>query len=160
MTKAVNSSDHTSPSSRRSWISWTLFFVTGIAVVAMIVLMLRPQAISADAAITVHSYNGGQLEWNIVDYPATVLASNTFQLKMSDASGNPLQGAQLDIKLEMISMVCGDFDFSLTETAPGLYSGEGVPLMPGLWKASLTIDGDRDAIVTRTLKAVYLSLPF
>ncbi|RJX40684.1 hypothetical protein D3P09_01310 [Paenibacillus pinisoli] len=143
------------PAGRRGWVSWTLFLGIGIAIVSLVLLMLRPSSISADAAITIHSYNNGQLEWHIVDYPATVLAGNTFQLKLTDAAGAPVEGAQLDIKLEMIGMVCGDFDFSLGETAPGIYSGEGVPLMPGLWKASLTIIGDGDSVITRTLKAVY-----
>ncbi|RJE86863.1 hypothetical protein D3P07_16895 [Paenibacillus sp. 1011MAR3C5] len=155
MTETINSSDNTPHNHSKSRMSWVLFIVTSLAVMAIVVLMLRPQSISADAAITIHSHTNGQLEWTIVDYPATVLANNTFQLILTDAAGNPLEGAQLDIKLEMIGMVCGDFDFSLTETAPGFYSGEGVPLMPGLWKASLIIDGDRDSIITRTLKAVY-----
>ncbi|REK76618.1 FixH family protein [Paenibacillus paeoniae] len=139
----------------RGWISWTLFAATVVVIVALVVLMLRPQALSADAAITTHEFSNGQVEWNILEYPTAVLANNTFQLKLTKASGEPVEGAQLDIKLEMIGMICGDFDFSLIETAPGVYVGEGVPLMPGLWKASLTIDGDRNNIITRTLKAVY-----
>lgn len=155
MSYPVHSADKMPRPSRKSWISWVLFTTIGLAVIAFMILLLRPQSISADAAITIHPYNSGRLEWNIVDYPATVLANNTFQLKLTDSSGLPLEGAQLDIKLEMIGMICGDYDFSLTETSPGIYTGAGVPLMPGLWKASLTIDGDHSAVITRTLKAVY-----
>lgn len=142
-----------SRSKRTSWLALALASAAAIALVA--VLLLRPSSISADSAMTEHLFKGGQLQWHIEDYPATVLEENSFRLTLTDASGEPLSGAELAIKLEMIDMVCGDYDFTLTETAPGVYIGEGVPLMAGLWKASLTINGDQNGVISRTLKAVY-----
>lgn len=137
------------------WASWLMFAVVGAVVVVLAVLFLRPSSISADSAMTLHRFDGGQLQWHIEDYPAIVLEGNTFRLTLTDASGEPLRGAELAIKLEMIDMECGDYDFTLTETDPGVYTGEGVPLMAGLWKATLAINGNEDTVISRTLKAVY-----
>jgi hypothetical protein len=55
----------------------------------------------------------------------------------------------------MIGMVCGDVDFNMKEASPGLYTGEGIPLMAGMWKATLTIDsGDKTYTIERRLQAV------
>lgn len=137
------------------WASWLMFALVGTAAIVIAALLLRPSAISADSAITEHRYDNGRLQWQIEDYPAIVLQGNTFRLTLTDAGGEPLRGAELAIKLEMIDMECGDYDFRLTETSPGVYTGEGVPLMAGLWKATLTIDGDQASAISRTLKAVY-----
>ncbi|MCR2805521.1 FixH family protein [Paenibacillus soyae] len=140
---------------KRRWHSWLMLALAGAAAVAIVMLLVRPQSTSADSAMTEHSFAGGHLVWEIQDYPAAVLAENTFLLTLKDAGGQPIQNASLAVKLEMIDMVCGDYDFVLTEVAPGVYTGEGIPLMAGLWKATLTIDGAEDPSISRTLKAVY-----
>lgn len=141
--------------SRKRWTSWLALALVGLASVAIVILLVRPQSTSADSATTEHSFAGGHLMWEITDYPAAVLAENTFRLTLTNESGQPLQDADLAIKLEMIDMVCGDYEFNLTEIESGVYTGEGIPLMAGLWRATLTIDGNEDVKISRTLKAEY-----
>jgi uncharacterized GH25 family protein len=107
-------------------------------------------------AVTEHYFVGGHIEWIIADYPAQALHDNSFNLKVTDASGAPLTGAAMKIRLEMMNMICGDMTFELTEEAPGEYAGEGVPLMPGTWKAVLELEyGDKTVVLERLLKAVH-----
>lgn len=133
-----------------------LLFLASILVLAFIWL-LRPSWTSADSAVTEHAYGDGKLQWSIADYPATVLSGNTFTLTLSDEDGKPFEGVEMIVKLEMLGMICGDYHFEMSETAPGVYTGEGVPLMPGLWKATVTIQGNDNNIasISRTFKAVY-----
>jgi hypothetical protein len=85
-----------------------------------------------------------------------VLHNNHFLIELTDLSGAPLQGAGLTVKLDMLNMICGDYEFNMTETAPGKYSGEGVPLMAGTWKATLTlVTGDHTYTIVRLLRAIH-----
>lgn len=106
--------------------------------------------------ITEHDFDSGHVSWSIEDYPAKVLQDNLFILKLTDLSGAPIQEAKLNIKLDMLQMNCGDFIFNLTETEPGQYEGQGVPLMAGMWKATLTLQiADQSYTINRHLQAVH-----
>jgi hypothetical protein len=135
-----------------------LWAVAIIFLAAALFAVLRSSpAAAADPASTKHQQAGMTLEWSISRYPAVALSDNGFRLQMLDASNQPLSGAKIAVKLEMLDMLCGDYAFELRETSPGVYEGEGVPLMPGLWRATATVqpaDGDSFQ-VDRTLKAVY-----
>lgn len=106
--------------------------------------------------ITEHSFEVGHAIWMIRPYPAKVLQNNTFTLELTDSDEAPLQGASLAVKLDMIGMVCGDVVFKMKEVSPGIYTGEGIPLMAGMWKAMLTIEsGDKTYTIERRLQAVH-----
>ncbi|KRE39944.1 hypothetical protein [Paenibacillus sp. Soil522] len=127
-----------------------------IALFAGIAFTLLRDREEAPPPITEHAFESGHAIWSIDDYPAKVLHSNHFLIELTDLSGAPLQGAGLTVKLNMLNMICGDYEFSMTETAPGMYSGEGVPLMAGTWKAALTlVTGDHTYTIIRVLRAIH-----
>ncbi|CAM3929465.1 FixH family protein [Paenibacillus alkaliterrae] len=106
--------------------------------------------------ITEHAFESGNLIWSIEGYPAKALHENTFSLHVTNLNGAPFEGADLAIKLDMLGMVCGDVEFQMTEAAPGKYTGEGIPLMPGMWKATLTLEaGNQTYTLERRLEAVH-----
>ncbi|MFD0587135.1 hypothetical protein ACFQZE_03880 [Paenibacillus sp. GCM10027627] len=143
--------------SRRSPFFFVLFIV-GLCflIVAVWFLLFNEKASSADPAVTEHLVEDGKMIWSISEYPALVLQNNTFTVTLFDKHGVPVKGAQMKIRLDMIGMACGHYDFELAETAAGVYVGEGVPLMAGLWKASLNLKNDgREQQIVRTLKAVH-----
>ncbi|RCW50303.1 FixH family protein [Paenibacillus prosopidis] len=129
-----------------------------IAVTALLIVFALTWIQSSEEApppITEHSFEIGHAIWTIRPYPAKVLKNNTFTLELTDSAGTPLQGASLAIKLDMIGMVCGDVVFKMKEASPGHYTGEGIPLMAGMWKATLTIEnGDKTYALERHLQAV------
>lgn len=125
-----------------------------IALLIGIAFTLLRDSEEAPPPITEHAFDSGHAIWMIDDYPAKVLHSNNFLIELTDLSGAPLQGAGLSVKLDMLNMICGDYAFSMNETAPGKYSGEGVPLMAGTWKATLTlVTGDHTYTIVRLLRA-------
>lgn len=119
-------------------------------------LQMSPAA-AADPASTSHHQAGVRMDWSIRQYPAVALQNNGFQLRLLDSSDQPVTGSRIGVKLEMLDMLCGDYTFELRETSPGVYEGEGVPLMPGLWRATASIQPEMGESykVHRTLKAVY-----
>ncbi|WP_051250861.1 FixH family protein [Paenibacillus harenae] len=107
--------------------------------------------------VTEHEFEIGQLVWSIDAYPAKVLHGNSFTVDVTGLYGIPLEGAKLAVKLDMLSMVCGDVDFQMTEIAPGKYTGEGIPLMAGTWKATLTLEeGGETFKVARLFQASHV----
>lgn len=137
--------------------SWLIGLLLLAAAAGFMLWLVLPGKASADPAVTRHEFEGGQLTWSISDYPAIVLGPNHFTIELHDAAGAAIRDAALQVKLDMMGMVCGDYNFELKEISPGVYEGEGVPLMAGLWKATLTIGrGDNEPVtISRTLKAVY-----
>lgn len=129
------------------------------AVTALLIVLALTWIQSSEEApppTTEHSFVAGHAIWTIRPYPAKVLENNTFTLELTDSAGAPLQGASLTIKLDMIGMVCGDVVFKMKESSPGLYTGEGIPLMAGMWRATLTVEnGDKTYTVERRLQAVH-----
>ncbi|MFC4775293.1 FixH family protein [Paenibacillus sp. GCM10023252] len=101
---------------------------------------------------TSHQVGDWRAEWSIGPYPAKVLEANTFTIRMVNSEGKPMQGAVIAGKLDMVGMVCGNVAVELKETSPGVYVGEGVPLMAGTWSASLSVmsqDGTSTTMIRR-----------
>ncbi|WP_138751489.1 hypothetical protein [Paenibacillus sinopodophylli] len=106
--------------------------------------------------ITEHTFDIGTASWMISEYPAKVLHANLFTVDIKDLQGLPIKDAVIRVKLEMLSMVCGDYDFEMIESSPGNYEGEGVPLMAGTWSATLTLETNQQSYtISRLLKAVH-----
>ena len=106
--------------------------------------------------VTEHDFELGHIEWSIDGYPAKVLKENTFTLDITGADGKPVTGASLAVKLDMLAMLCGDVDFRLAEISPGKYTGAGIPLMAGTWKATLTLETNGQTYkIERLLQAAY-----
>ncbi|MHA6484279.1 hypothetical protein ACX1C1_20505 [Paenibacillus sp. strain BS8-2] len=156
-----SSQEHISsvPYSRKKRLTiYMLWAIVTIIIAAGLFTLLRASSASAaDPAFTSHQFADVQIQWNIQQYPAVVLENNGFRIELLDSAAQPFADAQVHIKLEMLDMLCGDYDFELRETSPGIYEGDGVPLMPGLWRAIATIQPESGTPfeIRRTLKAVY-----
>lgn len=148
-----------SPSSARPILKPAIPIAASVLLMLIISLFfwLQSEQAAADPAITEHRLENGSASWSINPYSAQVLHNNLFTITIIDQSGKPVEGAALHIKLEMLAMLCGDYSFELAEAAPGTYSGIGIPLMAGLWNASLTItyaDG-QTSHTSRTVSAIH-----
>lgn len=138
-----------------SLLKFILIFIVLALVIGLTLSLLR-KGDDTSPPITEHSFENGKAIWSIDGYPAKVLHNNQFKIELTDLTGTPLHGADLAVKLEMLDMVCGDYDFKMTEAAPGTYTGEGVPLMAGTWKATLTLKTtDRTYTIVRLLRAIH-----
>lgn len=141
--------------SRTPIYKWLLALLAAAVIITAAFAWLQTTE-AAPPAVTEHSFGEGSLTWEIGRYPAKVLELNDFRLKLNTSAGAPLQNAKLSIVLDMIGMNCGNYSFKLTETAPGVYEGEGMPLMAGTWKATLSLDtAERSYSIARRLTAVH-----
>lgn len=143
------------PNRMAMYALWTLAVL--LIASSLYALLRSSSASAADPASTSHHQAGIRMDWSIRQYPAVVLQNNGFQLRLLDSSDQPITDALIGVKLEMLDMLCGDYTFELRETSPGVYEGDGVPLMPGLWRATAYIQPEtgESYMVQRTLKAVY-----
>ncbi|MDQ0116672.1 FixH family protein [Paenibacillus harenae] len=134
---------------------WLLALLAAAVIVTAAFTWLQTTE-AAPPAVTAHSFGEGSVTWEIGRYPAKVLELNDFRLTLNTSSGAPLQNAHLSIVLDMIGMNCGNYSFELTETAPGVYEGEGMPLMAGTWKATLSLEtAEGSYTIARRLTAVH-----
>lgn len=121
----------------------TRFFVVSALMLAigaaLIVLLLKSDHSSAYSFIPKQAIPQGEASWEIDNSPAKALELNTFRITLHNLAGKPITDVSLRMQLDMIGMVCGDYSFVLTESSPGVYEGEGMPLMAGRWQASLTL---------------------
>ncbi|WP_169082965.1 FixH family protein [Paenibacillus sp. PL91] len=133
-----------------------IILLIAIALLAGLTLTWLRHRDKAPPPISEHTFESGHAIWSIATYPAKALRENRFLIELADESGAALHGASLSVKLEMLDMVCGDYEFKMTEASPGKYEGEGVPLMAGTWKATLTVDtGAQTYTIVRLLKAIH-----
>ncbi|MCU6707212.1 FixH family protein [Paenibacillus sp. J5C_2022] len=121
----------------------TRFFVASSIMLtigaALIFLLVKSDHSTAYPFMPEQAIPQGEAIWEIDNSPAKALELNTFRISLRDLAGEPITDASLRMQLDMIGMVCGDYSFALTESSPGVYEGEGMPLMAGRWKADLTI---------------------
>jgi hypothetical protein len=141
---------------RASFLKYVVIFAGLALLIGLAVTWLRSGE-TAPPKVTEHIFESGHAAWSIDTYPAKVLHENHFVIDLTDQSGAPLQGAALSVKLDMVNMVCGDYAFKMTEIAPGKYTGEGVPLMAGTWKATLSLvtETQKEYTIIRLLSAVH-----
>lgn len=106
---------------------------------ALIFLLVKSDHSTAYPFMPEQAIPQGEVIWELDNSPAKALELNAFKISLRDLTGKPITGASLRMQLDMIGMLCGDYSFVLTESSPGIYEGEGMPLMAGRWKADLTI---------------------
>lgn len=83
------------------------------------------------------------------DGAVRVMKPADFVVTATDANGQPVANADLRVVLYMPDMFCGLFEAQVTESSPGVYEVEGVPVMRGKWVAKVTLasDGKQGAFV-------------
>jgi len=128
-----------------------LYILSCITIISILLITYKPVPTSEAAAII--AYGEDLISFEIADYPAKALHSSTFSLQAINTP-SLLQGADVTIELEMLGMMCGVVTFSATEVSEGLFEGEGVPLMPGVWKATATITTSDDQYTNKTEKII------
>ncbi|UVI32595.1 FixH family protein [Paenibacillus spongiae] len=133
-----------------------LWIAALIAVIA-IAAAIRTQAgwaAEAPPATILQTVDGLKAEMTLGTYPVKRLQSNDFTVKLSKPDGMPASSYKLHVRLSMSNMVCGVVSFELKEIAPGVYNGDAVPLMAGIWDAAVEADnGERTVMFNRKLKA-------
>jgi hypothetical protein len=70
---------------------------------------------------------------------ATILKPNAFTVSIKEANQLPVSGATVNITLSMPDMFCGSSTAAAKEIEPGIYLGEGIPLMAGPSSAEVSI---------------------
>jgi len=70
---------------------------------------------------------------------AAVLQPNAFIVEIRRDDRRPVSGAAVDITLSMPDMFCGTSTAKAAEIAPGLYRGDGIPLMAGASSAEVKV---------------------
>ncbi|MFE5324534.1 FixH family protein [Paenibacillus sp. NPDC056579] len=70
---------------------------------------------------------------------AVVLKPNGFTVEIRQADQRPVSGAAIDITLSMPDMFCGTSTVKASEVAPGIYHGDGIPLMAGASTADVKV---------------------
>lgn len=144
-----------SRNARSPLFKFVLVFICIALLAGGALIWLRPND-APPPPITEHSFENGNIIWTIDAYPAKVLQRNSFKIDVTDRNGSPVKDASIHVKLDMLNMVCGDYQFEMAEAAPGKYEGEGIPLMAGTWKATLTLEmDDHSYTVVRLLRAVH-----
>jgi hypothetical protein len=73
---------------------------------------------------------------------AVMLKPNTFTVTIRRTDERPVSGAAVDISLFMPSMFCGTSTVKAAEVQPGVYQGEGIPLMAGPSAAEVKVQLD------------------
>jgi len=134
-------------SRRLGWIGAAL-----VLIAVVLWLFNRPQA-----AYGMTSYDGDGVRVQVADATeeAQAMERTAFVVTLADGDGKPLSGAALRIVLSMPHMFCGEYEATVTETAPGVYRAEGVPTMRGRWQAKLTLeDNGRKIAVVHDFKVV------
>ncbi|NOU96233.1 hypothetical protein GC093_23865 [Paenibacillus sp. LMG 31456] len=62
---------------------------------------------------------------------AVMLKPNAFTVTIHQANQHPVSGAAVDITIFMPDMFCGTSTVKAKEIQPGVYQGDGIPLMAG-----------------------------
>ncbi|MGO4543991.1 FixH family protein [Paenibacillus sp. 2TAB23] len=138
---------------RTSYLKFFLIFFLLVLLIGFAIWWFQ-QDEAVPPQTTEHAFNSGTISWTIAEYPAKVLHENQFTVDIKDIQGFPVHDANITVKLDMLSMVCGDYVFEMTEEASGKYTGDGVPLMAGIWKATLTLETKEQTYeISRLLKA-------
>jgi len=99
------------------------------------------------AARTVAS--DGPLRLEVASGPreAVAMAETELLLKLTDDSGQPVEGAIAEAYLIMPSMYCGRIPAQVSELSDGEYRLTGVPVMKGKWEATIEIVRGNDKLI-------------
>lgn len=129
---------------------------TALLAAAAVIAVIRAQAGAAEAipAVVTQTVEGMNAQIKLGTYPAKILQNNAFTVTLTDHAGLPVRDSKLDVVLTMPGMICGDAAFDLKEVAPGVYEGEVIPLMAGMWEATVTAGStDGSTTFSRKVKA-------
>ncbi|MBW7473194.1 FixH family protein [Paenibacillus oenotherae] len=129
---------------------------TAVLAAAAVIAVIRAQAGAAEATppVVTQTVEGMNAQIKLGTYPAKILQNNAFTVTLTDQDGLPVVDSKLDVVLSMPSMLCGDAAFDLKEVSPGVYEGEMIPIMTGIWEATVTAELDGSSTTfTRKVKA-------
>ncbi|MCR8629791.1 FixH family protein [Paenibacillus radicis (ex Xue et al. 2023)] len=73
---------------------------------------------------------------------AVMLKPNPFTVTIHNADQRPASGAAVDITIYMPDMFCGTSTVKAKEIQPGVYQGDGIPLMAGKSAAEVKVQLD------------------
>ncbi|UJF34939.1 FixH family protein [Paenibacillus hexagrammi] len=128
-----------------------------VGLIFMAVYLIIDQSETSSAAgneITAVEQAGYSIEVSLGRAPAQILKNNELQVHISDVQGNPVSHATIHFLLKMPHMFCGTFEGTASQTEPGAYQGNAVPLMEGDWEALVDIELNGQTLhVTHPFKA-------
>lgn len=95
--------------------------------------------LNPDSAANTVLLNGGlQARTDTGAEPVIALHTSTLTVELSDEENRPVTGATLEMTVDMKSMHHPLPKTEMTETSPGVYAGEFVPVMSGKWFAEIS----------------------
>lgn len=119
------------------------WFLGGAAALAVLAgVLLAQNGMTATKSASAYADGGFQVSVQGPDSAVRVMKPADFVVTATDADGQPVSNADLRVVLYMPDMFCGLFEAEVTETQPGVYEVEGVPVMKGKWVAKLTLASD------------------
>ena len=81
-------------------------------------------------------------DWKIVVEPSTKIRANypsEMRVRISNAKGQPVSGATVELVANMIDMDHGEHKSPTTMTAPGVYDGKVNFFMSGAWSLDVRV---------------------
>jgi nitrogen fixation protein FixH len=130
--------------------------VAAVLAAAAVISVIHARAGAADVQpqLVTQTEDGYKAEMELGSSPVKILHHNAFTVTLTDENGMPVKNSKLKVVLSMPSMICGDASFEMREVAPGVYKGDAVPLMAGVWEAVVSAETESGTITfTRKLKA-------
>ncbi|WP_179232705.1 FixH family protein [Paenibacillus rigui] len=122
---------------RSSLFLYTLVIVCVVLCAALIVSRkASSQHYSPTSVATSGPYT---LQVQMASAEAKVLKPNTFTVSVREANNTPVRGASVSIAISMPDMFCGVSTAQAEEVEPGIYRGEGIPLMAGRSSAEVSV---------------------
>lgn len=67
------------------------------------------------------------------------MKENPLRITINDRSGEPIDAADIQVKLTMPGMFCGELIAEVVRTQSGDYVAKAIPVMDGKWQAKITV---------------------
>ena len=128
--------------SRKAMVRLLRRFSLPVAIVFAIgILVWRYQAALANTLPDTSILENDRVQIEVESFAADGVAmqEHVFRIEVKDTEGIPTEGAEVQMKLFMPSMFCGEIPATVASSGSGQFEAKGVPVMSGRWEAKTVI---------------------